>query len=128
MMSAIEGVAILMWASGPDDPVRCATPFMHAAAAAALDMKVEMHFSAQSVLLLKPGVADALYADRQRKTSIADHMQQAHEHGVLFLACASAIANEGLRREDLISAVDGLSGATSFEARVCDPAWRTLVF
>ena len=128
MSDVTRGVAILLWATRPDDPLRCATPFMHAAAAAALDLEVELHFSAQSVRLLTPGVADKLYADTRRDTSIAVHMQRAHDHGATFLACASALANEGLRREDLISLVDGLSGATSFQARVCDPAWRTLVF
>ena len=31
-----EGIAILLWASEPDAPQRLATPFFHAAAAAAM--------------------------------------------------------------------------------------------
>ena len=95
-ITLIRGVAILLWATCPDDPARCATPFMHAAAAA-LDLAVEVHFSAQSVLLLKLGVADALCADRDRLVTIAAHMQEVHAHGAKFFACAAALANEGMK-------------------------------
>ena len=38
-------LAILLWAATPERPALCATPFVHAMAAAALDCEVEIHFS-----------------------------------------------------------------------------------
>ena len=46
-----RGLAILLWATDPDDPARCATPFFHAAAAAAMDLEVELYFASRSVRL-----------------------------------------------------------------------------
>ena len=45
-------LAILLRATDPDQPALCATPFFHALAASALDVQVEVHFTARSVLLL----------------------------------------------------------------------------
>ena len=50
-----EGVAILLWATDPAAPHRLVTPFFHAAAAAAMDVPVEIYFTARSVHLLVPG-------------------------------------------------------------------------
>ncbi len=52
-----EGIATLLWATEPEAPHRLATPFFHAAAAAAMDVPVEMYFTARSVHLLVLGVA-----------------------------------------------------------------------
>lgn len=124
----VRGLAILLWGADPREPERCATPFMHAAAAAALDLEVEVHFAARAVLLLRKGESDRLYAAADRSRSILDFMRHAHEHGARFLACPAALAAHGLAREDLIAEVDGVAGATSFVVRAVDRAWRTLVF
>ena len=46
-MSFVEhsaaGVAILLWAADPAQPERLATPFFHAAAAAAMEVPVEIY-------------------------------------------------------------------------------------
>ena len=52
--------AIICWMANPDHPHLCATPFFHAAAAAAMDVEVEVYFTSAAVLLLKRGVAEAL--------------------------------------------------------------------
>lgn len=124
----IRGVAILLWATRPEDPALAATPFMHAAAAAAMDLEVEVHFSAQSVRLLVPGVADALYAGASRERSIAAFMQHAREHGAKFLACTSSLENLGVEPATIAGRVDGFAGASSFQARAADPTWRVMVF
>jgi uncharacterized protein len=128
MSTEIRGIAILLWATRPEEPALAATPFMHAAAAAALDLEVEVHFSAQSVRLLLPGVAESLFADTQRVVPIATFMREAREHGAKFLACTTSIANLAIDRALLDGRVDGYAGASSFQARAADPAWRVMVF
>ncbi|MCC7455736.1 MAG: DsrE family protein [Nitrospira sp.] len=128
-MSAPPGrVALLLWACDPDDPVRLATPFFQASAAAAMDAEVEVYFTARSVLLLRPGVAEALYASADRRKSIHGYMQEAASFGARFYACTDALVAQGLRLDELIPEVAGAGGAVRFMDRALDPSWRTLVF
>lgn len=123
-----SGLAILLWAADPDDPVRLATPFAHAAAAAALELQVEVYFSARAVLLLRPGVAEGLRASERFDKTIAAWMQDALDHGARFFACSDSLAAQGLAHQDLIPAGRHHGGALQFAARAADPAWATLVF
>ena len=122
------GLAILLWAADPDDPVRLATPFAHAAAAAALDMQVEVYFTARAVLLLKPGVAEQLRASERFDKSIADWMQDALDHGARFFVCSDALAAQGLTQQDLIPAGRRHGGAVQYASRAAHSAWAALVF
>ena len=97
---AADGVAILLWAADPTVPQRLATPFFHAAAAAAMDIPVEVYFTAGSVQLLAPGVAQGLRASTRHDKTVLDAMREAVGHG----------------------------GAVQFMARAADLRWRTLVF
>lgn len=124
----ITGLALLLWSVDPREPERCATPFMHAAAAAALDIEVEVHFAARSVLLLRRGEAERLFAAAEPNRSVREFMCHAHAHGARFLACSASLAAHGLERADLIDEVAALAGASSFIVRALDPAWRALVF
>lgn len=121
-------LAILLWAAGPDVPHLCATPFFHAAAAAAMDVEVEIHFSSKSVLLLVDGVAAKLYAGLDREMSIYQHMQQATRFGAKLYACSDALAAQGMERVTLIPEFAGIAGAAAFMGRALDTEWATLVF
>jgi predicted peroxiredoxin len=121
-------LAILLWATDPEQPHRCATPFFHAAAAAAMDGDVEVHFSSRSVRLLVEGVASHLHADANSGKSIYDHMQQASRLGARFLACSDALDAQGVDRRALVPELTGIAGAAAFLGRVLDPEWSTLVF
>lgn len=124
---AVDGVAILLWAADAEAPHRLATPFFHAAAAAAMELPVEVYFTARSVRLLEPGVADALHASADPK-SIGDSMREAVSHGAVFLACSDALAANGLAGSTLIPECTRRGGAVQFMARAADRRWRTLVF
>ena len=124
----IEGVAILLWACEPEAPHRLATPFFHAAAAAAMDLRVEIYFSARSVLLLQTGVAAGLRASARHDKTVLDALHEAVSHGATLLACTDALRAQGLSHADLIAECSGHGGAVQFMARTADPAWRTLVF
>lgn len=125
--SDAAGIAILLWACEPEAPHRLVTPFFHAAAAAALDTPVEMYFTARSVLLLKPGLAEQLHASAHPKT-VYDAMREAHAHGAQFLACTDALSAQGMERMTLIPECTRRGGAVQFMARAADLRWRTLVF
>lgn len=125
---AVSGLALLLWAADPADPVRLATPFFHAAAAAAMELQVEIYFSARSVLLLQPGVAAGLRASQRHEKTIYQAMQEAVAHGARLLACTDALHAHGLSRDGLIPECSGHGGAVQFMARLADPRWRTLVF
>ena len=92
-----DGIAILLWAADPDAPQRLATPFFHAAAAAAMDMPVEIYFTARSVQLLVPGVADgaarlgAHPQDHARRDARGGRARRA-----CFYACTDALHAHGL--------------------------------
>ncbi len=123
----VAGVAILLWAADPAEPQRLATPFFHAAAAAALELPVEIYFSAASVHLLVPGVAAALRASAHPKT-IHDAMREAVDHGARLYACSDALQAQGLAGTALIAECSGHGGAVQFMARAGDRRWRALVF
>jgi predicted peroxiredoxin len=123
-----QGIAILLWASEPEAPHRLVTPFFHAAAAAAMDVPVEIYFTARSVLLLKPGVAAGLRASQSVQKTVLDALREAVQHGAVLLACTDALHAQGLDHEGLIPECTRRGGAVQFMARVCNPAWRTLVF
>lgn len=125
---AVTGVALLLWAADPAEPARLATPFFHAAAAAAMELEVEIYCSARSVLLLQPGVAASLRASVHHEKTVLQSLQEAAAHGARFFACSDALAAQGLKRSGLIPECSGHGGAVQFMARVADPAWRCLVF
>ena len=121
-------LAILLWAACPEAPHLCATPFFHAAAAAAMDVEVEMHFSSKSVLLLVEGVAAKLYAGSDHEMSVYQHIQQAVRFGAKLYACSDALVSQSAQRASLIPELAGVAGAAAFMGRVLDPDWATLVF
>ncbi|MEL4179900.1 DsrE family protein [Roseateles sp. PN1] len=125
---SVTGIALLLWAAEPEAPHRLVTPFFHAAAAAAMDLEVEIYFTARSVLLLKPGVAAGLRASALHDKTVYQAMQEALAHGAKLFACTDALHAQGLQRSELIPECSGHGGAVQFMSRVADPAWRSLVF
>lgn len=125
---AADGVAILLWATDPERPALLATPFVHAAAAAAMELPVEMYFSARSVHLLVPGVAARLRASPLHERTVLQALQQAVAHGARLFACSDALHAQGLDPQHLIPECTGHGGAVQFMARAGDLRWRALVF
>ncbi|MCX7166339.1 MAG: DsrE family protein [Rhodocyclales bacterium] len=123
-----QKLAILLWSTTPERPELCATPFVHAAAAAAFDCEVEIHFAGPAVRLLVSGVADALRPWPGVDTSIHQMMRQAANLDVSFRACAMAMGALVDKDEALIPEYSGTVAASAFVARTLDPEWATLVF
>lgn len=122
-------LAVLLWAATVDRPQLCATPFVHAAAAASLDCReVEIHFAGPTVRLLVAGVAENLRPWPDMETSLYDMMRQAANLDVKFLACAMAMNALVAKGEPLIPEYSGTAGASAFVQRSLDPEWATLVY
>lgn len=124
----VNGIAMLLWHCEPDDPQRLATPFFHAAAAGAMEIPVEIYFSARSVRLLAPGVAESLRASALSPKTILDAMREALSFGAKLFACTDAVHAQGLDPQGLIAECSGHGGAVQFMARAADRRWRALVF
>lgn len=121
-------LAILLWSATPERPQLCATPFVHAAAAAAFDCEVEIHFAGPAVRLLVAGVADGLRPWPGTETSIYQMLRQATNLGVSLRACAMAMGALVVQDEALIPEFGGTIAASAFVDRALDPEWATLVF
>jgi uncharacterized protein len=125
---SVDGIAILLWACEPEAPHRLVTPFFHAAAAAAMEVPVEIYFTARSVQLLVPGVAEGLRGSPHFDKTVLDAMREAVSHGAVLLACTDALNAQGIDGSRLIPECTRRGGAVQFMARAADSRWRTLVF
>lgn len=123
-----QKLAILLWQTRPDDPERCATPFVYAAVAAAMDCEVEVHFSGPAVRLLVPGVAASLFPGAEKSKSVYQFMQDAAEHGASFIGCSMAEREHLAASAERIPEYRKMAGAAAFLQRTLDSDWRTLVF
>lgn len=121
-------LAILLWSTALDRPDLAAAPFVYAAAAAALDAEVEIHFAGRSVRLLVAGEAAGCSSSERGGRSLYEFMQDAAKGGARFLACSMAWREYVGDGEATIAEFAGQAGATAFVARTLDPDWRTLVF
>lgn len=124
----IAGLAMLLWASEPEAPHRLATPFFHAAAAAAMDIPVEIYFTASSVRLLERGVAESIRPNPLHPKTVLDSIREATALGARLFACSDALAAHALDERTLIGEYSGRGGAVQFMTRAADRRWRTLVF
>lgn len=121
-------LAILLWAATPERPELCATPFVHATAAAALDCEVEVHFSGRATRLLVQGQAASLHAVPGAEKSVYAFMREAANLGVRFLGCEMAVRAHLGGGDKLIPEYAGNASATDFVLRSLDPDWTTLIY
>ena len=128
MTEAPTSLAILLWAADLTQPQRLATPFVMAQAASALDMPVEIYFSAQSVQLLTAQAGQILVGFGSEQLPLSDYLKIAHEAGVQMYVCGQAMRGAGLGLQDLSPLCSGVGGSVQFISRCADNAWRTLVF
>lgn len=123
-----QKLALLLWSVSPAQPALCAAPFIYAAAAAAMDCEVEVHFAGDAVRLLVPAVAEQTLPGTNSARSVLDHMRDATHLGARFLVCSMALHERRLTLDALLPECTGAAGATAFVVRSLDPEWATLVF
>ncbi|MGF6181652.1 putative peroxiredoxin [Massilia sp. UYP32] len=123
-----RGLAILVWSCDLSRPELLATPFMAAQAAAALDMRVKMLFSSQSVQWLLADNAARLTGFGAEQWAIARHLEASLDLGVEIRACTQALHASGVDRAMLAPQCAGVEGMVSFVEQGSAPGWRMLVF
>jgi predicted peroxiredoxin len=126
-MDETDTLVIVVWSAGPDRPDLAAAPFVYALAARALEIEVEMHFTASSVRWLLQGVADHAQTDHARTKTVLDYVREAKAAGVKLYACAMAL-HEHRRGEALIAETEGVAGAATVVGLAVLPRTHTLVF
>ena len=126
-MDSAEKLLIVMWSADPSVPDRVAAPFVYALAARALDIDVEMHFTAGAVRWLFEGAADAAWTDQGRTKTVRDFIREAAAAGVRMYACAMAL-HERRRGEALIAEMTGIAGAATVVGAAVEPSTRVLVY
>jgi uncharacterized protein len=105
---------LIVMTSGPDTPRRCATPFFMATLAAAMEYDVTMFFTVDGTLLLKKGLADAVFPKAGGK-SVGEFLREALEAGVKMTACTASTELHDLVPGDLIEGVQMLGGASLWQ-------------
>lgn len=123
-----DKLVIMLLTLDPERPHVCGTPFFQAAAAAAMDVQVEMFFASRATLLLRRGVAEQLYPSDNRARSVYGFMQEAHALGVKFFACGGALEAFGMTLNDLVAECSGVANATTFVSRVVDDEWKSISY
>lgn len=123
-----DKLAIMLLTIDPQSPHVCGTPFFQAAAAAAMDVDVEIYFASRSVRLLIKGVAASIYPSDNRTKSVYGFMKDAADLGVKFFACGGAMEPCDVSQEELIAECTGMAGAATFVTRVMDDEWKTITY
>lgn len=100
--------------------VEAQSALRYASTAAAMDVAVEVHAVSASVALL--------HRDASADADWRAALEQALELGVELYACPQALAERGMRLEDLMSGVAGIRGAPSLLAAGLAPGGRFMVF
>jgi predicted peroxiredoxin len=108
-MEVKDKLVLIVATCGPEAPERCASPFFFARKAACLGASVEICFVLQSALLLKPGVAEQVWA-KEGGRPVRQFLDEALQAGVRFHPCDAALRLNDMTPEDLIEEVDGLVG------------------
>lgn len=127
MAEAAGRLVIVMWSADPAAPDRAAAPFVYALAARALEIDVEMHFTAGAVRWLFEGVADGAWTDQARTRTVRDYIREAAAAGVRLYGCAMAL-NERRRGEPLIAEMAGIAGAATVVGAAVEGNHRVMVF
>lgn len=127
-MTTATGLSIMVWSCDPQNPERAATPFIVAQAAAVLDLKVEMLFTAQAVLWLKTERQDDLIGFGPERLSVRHYLQTAADLGIDMRACSQAAHALNIATDSLVPQCTGMGGVVAFVERGQSPEWRTMVF
>lgn len=123
-----DKIVIMLLNLNLDAPGTLGAPFFQATVAAAMDLEVEIYFAARTTRLLIQGEADAIYPGVAKEKSVYSFMQDAHEAGVKFYACAGAMDENGLTTDNAVPELDGIRGGGAFIGEVVEDGVATLTY
>jgi predicted peroxiredoxin len=128
MKTGASGLSLMVWSCNLQHPELAATPFVTAQAAAALDLQVQMLFTAQAVEWLLLEHRDKLIGFGPQRLPVHHYLEAAADMGIEIRACSQALHAVGRGSDTLVPQCAGFEGMVAFIERCQDPAWRTLVF
>ena len=106
----LTGKQVLIIATtGPEETERSTAPFFFARTAALKGARASICFILRSVLLLKKGVAETLYA-KEDGQPLSEFIRLARKAGVEFYICDAALQACAMTPEDLIEEAENLVG------------------
>ncbi|AHE97394.1 DsrE family protein [Thioalkalivibrio paradoxus] len=123
-----EKIVIMLLNLDLERPSTLGAPFFQATVAAVMDLQVEMYFAGDSTRLLIRGVAEAIHPGTAHAKSVYGFMQDAHDAGCRFFACAGAMEEHGLTRDNAIPQLDGVRGGGAFIGEVIEDHVVTLTY
>lgn len=123
-----DKLVMMLLTVSPDQPHLCGTPFFQAAAAAAMDVEVEIYFASQATRLLVKGIAERIHPSDNKAKSVYGFMQDAAQLGVKFFACGGALDAYAITRELLIPECTGIAGGAAYICRVMDDEWKSISY
>lgn len=126
--SVADKLVMMLLTIDPVHPHLCGTPFFQAAAAAAMDVEVEIYFASTATRLLIPGVAEKIYPTENKIKSVYGFMQDAANLGVKFFACGGAMDALSVTKHMLITECTGVAGAAAYIGRVMDEEWKSITY
>jgi predicted peroxiredoxin len=123
-----QKLLIVLVNTDPRNHEELGSPFFQAAVAAAMDFEVEVVCTATAGRLMQRGVAAALEVKTGSKKSVYDFIQDAHELGVKFYACAGNLELFDLSAGELIPECAGMVGTAYLIDRVMSDEYRVLTY
>lgn len=123
-----DKIVIMLLNLDPEVPGTLGAPFFQATVAAAMDIEVDIYFAARTTRFLIRGEAAALYPGAAREKSLYSFMQDAHEAGAKFYACAGAMDENGLTLDNAVPELDGVRGGGAFIGEAVEDNVTTLTY
>ncbi|AGA35020.1 50S ribosomal protein L33 [Thioalkalivibrio nitratireducens DSM 14787] len=123
-----DKIVIMLLNLNLERPTTLGAPFFQATVAAVMDLEVEMYFAGDSAKLLIRGVAETIHPGTAHEKSVYSFMQDAHEAGCRFFACAGAMEEHGLTLDNAIPQLDGVHGGGTFIGEVIEDHVVTLTY
>lgn len=118
-----DKLMIIMANSQPDNASQLIAPLSQAKVAAAMEFEVEMVFTGNAGAIVRTGHAASLALPSDAQRNVYDLIKEAHEAGVKFKVCTTALDVGG---DDLIPEISETVGAAYLISEAMDDG--TVVF
>ena len=121
-----DKLLIIMLNSDPSNPSEMASPLFQAAVAAAMEYKVEVIFTGRASELAVKGVGENIVVSNgDNKKTVLQIIQEAHDAGVKFKICATALNQWG---DDLIPEIEETVGGAYIVSEAMDQDTVTFTY
>jgi predicted peroxiredoxin len=120
-----DKLLIVMANTDPDKPAALGAPFFQATVAAAMEYEVEVILTGLSGKLAIRGIAERIFLKEGGQKSVYDAIREAHEAGVKFKVCTTAMDLWG---SDFIPEIDETVGGAYVISEAMDDNTVTFTY